>query len=477
MLYVSNGLLSIDWPGWVLEFQRLLVIGACYTFSCWSWGDNTYIGSWTMHIIDNQFEGADGVDIGDINRDGLLDAVAVFEESGRLIVYLNIDVESVAVGVEGADFSGGGAGKWGRVDVSGGVEVKKIEDAVFADLNADGRIDAVISAMEAHAMKVGVHWLTDPGNIMDAASWKGTILDPSLEYLFLKIAVGQLDGRNGNDIVVGTKEKDGHPGKILWYPSPPDPSYRNAGDWKGHEIADTGWVGEIRLRDMDGDGDLDVVFKADELAWLENPGPAGPKTHWQRHPIGPGGKFCFCRMPGDSVESLVAGVRPDRLQERDVVARKYRLVQGEWHSEWIRVANLPAGFSGTQGTKGIDCGDIDGNGSVDLAMSFRSEGAQLPGVYVFTSHVNEAGAVTWRTDFALDPTLSHPRKGIKPDNLRLADVDADGDLDVITTEENSGKHARGLGLVWFENPWLQPTQYTGHGAKRPVIGASTGRSQ
>jgi len=42
------------------------------------------------------------------------------------------------------------------------------------------------------------------------------------------------------------------------------------------------------------------------------------------------------------------------------------------------------------------------------------------------------------------------------DNLLLDDFDGDGDLDIITTEENgnTGFHfvARGLGLIWHENP-------------------------
>ena len=33
------------------------------------------------------------------------------------------------------------------------------------------------------------------------------------------------------------------------------------------------------------------------------------------------------------------------------------------------------------------------------------------------------------------------------DNAWLSDLDYDGDLDVITTEENGG-----WGVIWFENP-------------------------
>lgn len=48
------------------------------------------------------------------------------------------------------------------------------------------------------------------------------------------------------------------------------------------------------------------------------------------------------------------------------------------------------------------------------------------------------------------------RKGIKFDDVRLADIDLDGDLDIVSTEENGSRgywwSTRGLGLIWYENP-------------------------
>jgi hypothetical protein len=38
-------------------------------------------------------------------------------------------------------------------------------------------------------------------------------------------------------------------------------------------------------------------------------------------------------------------------------------------------------------------------------------------------------------------------QGMKLDDVQLLDVDADGDLDILTTEERTG-----WGVVWFENP-------------------------
>jgi hypothetical protein len=41
---------------------------------------------------------------------------------------------------------------------------------------------------------------------------------------------------------------------------------------------------------------------------------------------------------------------------------------------------------------------------------------------------------------------------MKYDNLRLVDMDADGDLDILTTEEGWGVFTAGKGVLWLENP-------------------------
>ena len=52
--------------------------------------------------------------------------------------------------------------------------------------------------------------------------------------------------------------------------------------------------------------------------------------------------------------------------------------------------------------------------------------------------------------------LSGP-KGIKFDRIELLDIDGDGDLDVLTCEENYGTNSQGLGVIWYENPFNKTT--------------------
>jgi len=41
-------------------------------------------------------------------------------------------------------------------------------------------------------------------------------------------------------------------------------------------------------------------------------------------------------------------------------------------------------------------------------------------------------------------------EGVKYDLVALVDLDGDGDLDVITTEETAN-----LGVIWYENPTMK----------------------
>ncbi len=39
----------------------------------------------------------------------------------------------------------------------------------------------------------------------------------------------------------------------------------------------------------------------------------------------------------------------------------------------------------------------------------------------------------------------------KYDKVELIDMDLDGDLDILTCEENYGPNSEGLGVIWYEN--------------------------
>src|SRR5688572_24727400 len=95
------------------------------------------------HTIDNTPRGAEGVKLGDLNRDGLPDLVTAWEEGGVVRAYLNPGPAKARE-------------RWPQVSVG---EVKDGEEGIFADLDGDGRLE-VISGSEGRTRTLFRHRFT-----------------------------------------------------------------------------------------------------------------------------------------------------------------------------------------------------------------------------------------------------------------------------------------------------------------------------
>jgi len=415
-------------------------------------------GHWSMHTIDDQYEGADGVDSADIDADGDMDLVVGWEESGRAMLYENPGPQHVLE-------------QWRRTDISASFDVSKIEDARFADFDGDKQVDAIVSATENGNEKVNIHWLVDRDSIFSSDSWKSTSIDPGIKQAFMKVAIGQIDGIGANDIVVGSKadrKNDSDPAKLLWYRAPANPGYENAGLWKGETIADIYWINTIEYLDIDQDGDNDVLISDwNVLAWYENPGAGSGRAGWKQHVISEKADSIFANCAQDKTDSSQIHLIASAVHAKTVTSvgdtlfhsiRKEFDRKGKWTGKWIESKlsspdQLPGEIEENDyDLKGVVCGNIDSNEHVDLVVSASGYGN---GVFALMNLDRELGDQSLSIKvIASDRHNTH--KGIKHDNLLLNDLDGDGDLDVITTEENghTGMYlfGRGLGLIWYENP-------------------------
>jgi len=215
--------------------------------------------------------------------------------------------------------------------------------------------------------------------------------------------------------------------------------------WTWHPIREMGWVMSIVARDMDGDGDSDLVISDRRGArrgcfWLDNPGAERiarePGLRWREHPIGAVGRevmfVSIADLDGDGLDDVVAAVKP-----RDLVClRRHDKLGRKWSS---RTVEMPAG---TGGAKGVGIGDIDLDGRADLVFTCEGANGPLSGVrWMRASGPLEDARTEW-TDHEIGGA-----PGTKFDRIELLDLDADGDLDVLTCEEWDG-----LGVIWYENP-------------------------
>lgn len=335
--------------------------------------------AWTRHTIDASSRGADGTRLGDANGDGLPDIVTGWEEGGQIRLALNPGTSKAR-------------GPWPTVKVG---EVGSPEDALLMDVDGDGAMD-VVSCCEGKTRAVSVHW---------APEWR-TSTFPAVKDRCLWMFAAPL----GRDLIVGGKGPGAEIGRLVAPAAP-----RQVADWRYETLSPCGWVMTILPRDMDGDGDLDVLLsdRKGELRgvrWLENPG-------WKNHFLGGRDReVMFLTVAG---EDLFCAVKDGPILR----------ARGKELFDIPMPANCGSG-------KSVASGDLDLDGEPDLVVSCEHASGPKSGVV----------ALLRRKD-AWEPREISGPAGTKFDMAVLLDLDGDGDLDVLTCEE-----IENLGVIWYENP-------------------------
>jgi hypothetical protein len=383
-----------------------------------------FSAAWKRHTIDGSSRGADGVRLADVNGDGRPDIVTGWEQGGVTRIYVN---PGNAKAKE----------KWPAVTVG---RTTDAEDAVLADLDGDGALD-VVSSCEGKTRAMYFHWAPqDKSRYLDPGAWRQEVFPASTNgSMWMFCLPLQVDGKHGVDLVAGSKSAGAQVG---WFESPAEA--HDLAAWKWHPLRPSGWIMSLAASDMDGDGDLDVVFsdrkgKRSGCFWLEHPGTSRDLARpWKEHLMG---------VAGEEVMFLqLADVDRDGLEDAVVAVSKSdlsylrRLDRGgdRWSAHAIPIpanAGLP---------KAVNVGDIDLDGRPDVVFTCEHAEAPKQGVWWLSSDGTPTSG-RW------NPHAISGVDGVKHDLVQLQDLDGDGDLDVITCEE-----VKNLGVFWYENPVRQP---------------------
>lgn len=374
---------------------------------------------WKRHVIDDSSKGADGVKFGDLNGDGRLDIVTGWEEGGEVRVYLN-------------PAPGEARQSWPRVTVG---KVASPEDAIFVDLDGDGRLE-VVSCTEGETRTI--YWHRFRGDAQDrlkSERWSTTAFpSTSNSQQWMQAVAMDLDGEHGVDLMLASK---GGNGSVGWLQAPARPDELSA--WTFHLLRKAGWIMSLTPYDMDGDGDLDVMFSDRRgthtgVFWLENPGAKAIRNFapWREHAIGGlGREVMFADMADvnrDGRVDVAVAVKP-----KDILLC-LRQSDGGWNEQVLTLDGSNIGNA-----KAVKIADVNRDGWPDLL--FTCEGAR-----------GEREGVGWLERQPQGPWRQRPLggpAGVKFDLMQTLDLDDDGDLDVVTCEESDG-----LGVVWYENPTL-----------------------
>ena len=349
----------------------------------------------------------------DINKDGLSDIATGWEEGGVVRFYLHPGLKKVKQ-------------PWPHTEVG---KVKSPEDAVFTDLDGDGDFD-VVSCCEGSTRTVYFHW--SPGNDLKnkLLPWRTkpvSITAGKQSWMFALPL--QVDG-GGIDLVLGSK---GAEASIGWLQSPKNP--RDIKAWKYHSWYKAGWIMSLIRRDIDNDGDLDVLAsdrrsKTPGILWLENPGTKAmrlnPSLKWNVHRVGAiREEVMFITISKDN--AIHAAVRPNHIHVLQP--------NGDPRQPWTeQIIKYSADKYGT--AKAARAADLDEDGQIEIAVSCEAANGSKSGVFYLKQNKGK-----W-----VDYDIGGPQ-GLKYDRIELLDLDGDGDLDLLTCEERDFN-----AVLWYENP-------------------------
>jgi hypothetical protein len=371
---------------------------------------------WALHIIDGSSQGADGVKLADATGDGRLDIVTGWEEGGIVRAYTHPGPATARQA-------------WPREDIGPAPDV---EDAQWVDVDGDGQLE-VLACMEGATQQVLLYRRQSEG-------WQGTPISVLNGQAWMFARPLDVDGDGRQDLVLGSKN-DG--ASIGWLRSPGHGEPADA--WQWFPLAPASWIMSIDPHDVDGDGDVDILYSdrrgdTKGLWWLER--PDDPTTPWTRHPV------WSSDAPKSDLMSFDRGdVDGDGLDDLTLAVADFRVL-------WLRrtAASLPTwqpitinAQVGAGRTRAAEPGDLDGDGDMDIAVTTWISKKEH-GVFWLENDGSPSDG-GWRVR-----AISGTAQGIKYDHSELVDLDEDGDLDLLTCEEREGKH--GMGVIWYENPSL-----------------------
>jgi len=366
-----------------------------------------------QQIITTDANGASSVYATDIDGDGDMDVISSSRNDDKIAWYMNND----------------GQGTFGPQQIIT-TDADGVLSTYAADLDGDGDMDV----LSASGYDNKIAWYENTNGLGNFGSQQIIATDTKTATT---VFATDIDGDGDMDVLSAfTSDYPSFGGKVVWYENTD-----GMGSFSSQHIISTAAAGSqsVYATDIDSDGDMDVLLACmitnpetneNQIVWFENSDGQGSFGQKQTITIDADGANSVYASDIDNdgdMDVLSACSGADPYFKGKVIWFKNSDGQGTFGQQQIITTN-------TEGASSVYAADLDGDGELDvLSASWGDDKVAW--------YKNGDGQGTFGEQQIIRPCAFAD----KPQSIYAADIDGDGDMDVLSASKNDDK------IAWYKN--------------------------